>query len=349
MTANLYFRVILMTGASLTAGALFLQAAVLPLLFKYSKGVQRKIVFSNCINYPKHLDFKHPLSCNVLGCRHFNIEFYSRVDHCDIKLGVWHIAPYSLIQDLVLECDELRVDERYMDGLKKRGSTVILYCHGNSNHRASPHRLQMYKVLQEQNYHVITFDYRGYGDSTDIRPTERGVVEDVLQVYSWLVGAFDHDQKPLVVLWGHSLGTAIAANLVSNMSDLCQQRRLPTLPPPDALVLEAFNNLADEIESHPLSKLVPWLPYYKSHFVKPFTVSSEYTFATDRYLSSVPRLPVLMMHSRRDRIVPFHLAIKLYNSIIASRASDGATLELHVFDRGHNDLCAAPAMPRVVA
>lgn len=32
---------------------------------------------------------------------------------------------------------------------------------GNSNHRASPHRLQMYRVFQELNYHVIAFDYRG--------------------------------------------------------------------------------------------------------------------------------------------------------------------------------------------
>lgn len=36
-----------------------------------------------------------------------------------------------------------------------------IYILGNSNHRASPHRLQMYKVFQEMDFHVITFDYRG--------------------------------------------------------------------------------------------------------------------------------------------------------------------------------------------
>ncbi|CAH0718418.1 unnamed protein product, partial [Brenthis ino] len=206
----------------------------------------------------------------------------------------------------------------------------------------------MYKVFQELNFHVITFDYRGYGDSTNVRPTEKGVVEDVLQVYTWLINSIEGNQKPLIVLWGHSLGTAIAANLVSHISQLCSERNTSCLPPPDALVLEApFNNLLDEIESHPFSKLVSWLPYYKNSFVKPFTSSSEYAFTTDRYLCDVPTLPILMLHSKGDRIVPYDLAVKLYECIKNSRTTTGL-LEFHVFDKGHNNLCEACDLPLVV-
>ncbi|CAH2244723.1 jg19107 [Pararge aegeria aegeria] len=254
--------------------------------------------------------------------------------------------------ELFIVRDNLTPDEIFLKELKKTDNTVVLYCHGNSNHRASPHRLQMYRVFQELNYHVIALDYRGYGDSTCMRPTEKGVVEDVLQVYSWLVGTVERrsDQRPPVVLWGHSLGTAIAANLVVNMAELCLQRKMEPLPLPNALILEApFNNLVDAIESHPFSKLVSWLPYYKGSFVKPFTLSSEYTFATDQYLAKVPELPVLILHSKGDRIVPFDLAVKLYNSIKESRKNcKRAPTQLHVFDRGHNDLCEAPGLPRVV-
>ena len=36
-------------------------------------------------------------------------------------------------------------------------------------------------------YHVVTFDYRGYGDSSlHVAPTEAGVVADARAVYEWL-------------------------------------------------------------------------------------------------------------------------------------------------------------------
>ncbi|XP_045457270.1 lysophosphatidylserine lipase ABHD12-like [Melitaea cinxia] len=338
---------ILLTGASLTASVLVLQVAVLPLLFKYNKSVHRKIVFSNCINYPKNLDFERPSSCNVLGCRNYKIDFHSAVDKCAVELGVWHIIPCSLFRELFVVHDNLTLEKRLHNELKRTHSTVILYCHGNSNHRASPHRLQLYKVFQEMNFHVITFDYRGYGDSTRVRPTENGVVEDALHVYTWLMECVKDNERRSIVIWGHSLGSSIAANLVSHLDKLCSERGVACLPPPRALVLEApFNNLLEEIERHPFSKFVSWLPYYKDSFVKPF--SSEYTFATDQYLSSVTDIPVLMLHSKGDKIVPYELAVKLYERIKCSRKEDGATVEFHVFDKGHNDICEAPDLPRVL-
>ncbi|CAK1549104.1 unnamed protein product [Leptosia nina] len=189
----------------------------------------------------------------------------------------------------------------------------------------------------------------GYGDSTRVRPTESGVVEDALRVYSWLIDVVDKGKRPFVILWGHSLGTAIASNLVANMLDLCRNNRQKCVPAPDALVLEApFNNLLDEIEKHPFSKLVAWLPYYKRSFIKPFSSSSEYSFTTDEYLSRVPGLPILILHSKGDRIVPYELAIKLHDCVARSRAKGGGPLQMHVFDKGHNDLCEARDLPQVI-
>lgn len=344
---------ILLAGASVTASLLMVQVAVLPLVFKYSKSVQRKIVFSNCINYPRNLDYKNPSSCNVVGGRHFEIEFNSIVDKCPVKLGVWHIVPCSMFREVFVIRDYLKVDARLHEELKKTKNTVVLYCHGNSNHRASPHRLQMYKIFQELNFHVITFDYRGYGDSTQIRPTEKGVVEDALAVYAWLMESLSPTDRPTVLIWGHSLGTAVAANMTAHLSELCTKQGRPQLPCPDALVLEApFNNLMDEIQSHPYAKLVSWLPYYNDTFVKPFTVSSEYSFDTDQYLCGVPHIPILILHSKGDKIVPYDLACKLHDKLKASRSTSGAPLVFHTFERGcglgHNNLCQAPNLKDVV-
>ncbi|CAH4037564.1 unnamed protein product [Pieris brassicae] len=276
------------------------------------------MVFSNCINYPKNMDFENPSSCNVMGGRNFTIEFQSKVDNRPIKIGIWHFVPSSVLRELMSVKDEMTLCDRLQRELENTHNTIVLYCHG-------------------------------YGDSSNVRPTENGVVEDALKVYSWLSGVVDERKRPKIVLWGHSLGTAIAANLVANLDDLCRSNNQKCLPAPDALVLEApFNNLLDEIEKHPFSKLVSWLPYYKQSFVKPFSTSTEYSFTTDQYLARVTNLPVLILHSKGDRIVPYELAVKLYECVAQSRNKGGAVLQFHVFDRGHNDLCEAKDLPGVV-
>ena len=41
-------------------------------------------------------------------------------------------------------------------------------------------------MFRKMDYHVITFDYRGYADSTPAPPHETGVVSDAMTVYNWL-------------------------------------------------------------------------------------------------------------------------------------------------------------------
>jgi abhydrolase domain-containing protein 12 len=68
-------------------------------------------------------------------------------------------------------------------------------------------------------------------------PTKTGVVTDAL-------GVFDHVKKhsknSSVVVYGHSLGTAVSCEAVNI---LCNTNK-----PPDALILESpFNNIHEEV------------------------------------------------------------------------------------------------------
>ena len=63
---------------------------------------------------------------------------------------------------------------------------IVLYLHGNTGSRAREHRIELYKVLQNLNYHIVCFDYRGYADSSPIVPSKTGVVEDTLKVYDYV-------------------------------------------------------------------------------------------------------------------------------------------------------------------
>lgn len=106
---------------------------------------------------------------------------------------------------------------------------VFLYMHGNSGNRASSHRVELYKLFQTLDFHVIVFDYRseswtiyihdqyflvfeknvlliaGYGDSDDVELSEMGVVDDSKFVLEWLMKTVNNSAP--IFVWGHSLGT----------------------------------------------------------------------------------------------------------------------------------------------
>jgi len=61
--------------------------------------------------------------------------------------------------------------------------------------------------------HIITLDYRGYGDSTG-KPTVHGIVQDVLHVFNVIRQVCP--ENPLTI-WGHSMGTGVALWTMNNL------------------------------------------------------------------------------------------------------------------------------------
>ncbi|XP_061725347.1 lysophosphatidylserine lipase ABHD12-like isoform X1 [Cydia pomonella] len=345
-------------GSALTAGLLVVHVAVVPLVFRYSKTFRRSLIFANFVQWPLHIDHEDPASSGIEGARNLSIEYQSKVDSCPIKIGIWHILPKSVYERLKQHfsegCDKEQLHKLLDEELANSKTPIILYCHGNSNSRAASHRIQLYKFFQQMDFHTIAFDYRGYGDSTNIHPSENGVVEDSLMVYEWLRNTVDKGTRPSIFVWGHSLGTGISSHLLGNLPELSTVLlERPALPLPNGLILEApFNNLADEVAHHPLSKLVTWLPYYQQTFVSQFVSRPEHCFRSDEHLARTRSLPVLILHARDDVIVPHVVGAKLYESIRQSRGEGDAPVTLHSYDKsenlGHKWICNAKDLPEVV-
>ncbi|KAL0810336.1 hypothetical protein ABMA28_010489 [Loxostege sticticalis] len=358
----LYTLGVLLLGASITAGLFVFHVAVVPLIFKYSKTFRRSLVFANFVpvQWPFSIDFEEPALSGIEGGRNLSIHYYSKVDDCSVKIGIWHILPKSVYERLKGNfergADKEELSKILDEELANSKTPIMMYCHGNSNNRAAAHRIQLYKFFQQMDFHTIAFDYRGYGDSTNLNPTEDGVVEDSLVVYEWLHNTVDRGKdKPAIFVWGHSLGTGISSHLLGNLEELSVKvlDRSTPLPMPKGLILEApFNNLADEVAKHPLSKLVTWLPYYDATFVQPFRSAAEHSFRSDEHLSRARTLPVLILHAKDDVIVPFVVGAKLYQSILESRVAGGATIELHAYDKklnlGHKYICRAKDLSEIV-
>jgi len=92
--------------------------------------------------------------------------------------------------------------------------TVIMYCHGNSNHM--DYYWQRAKLLancgSKNNYGVMMVDYRGYGLS-DGEPSEDGLYADVNAALKWLKGNGLTNDK--LVMYGYSMGSAPSCELTS--------------------------------------------------------------------------------------------------------------------------------------
>ena len=90
---------------------------------------------------------------------------------------------------------------------------------------------------------------RAYGDSSPVSLSETTAVEDGRAVFRWIQEMVRSDDKPRIVLWGHSLGTAIATRTLVEIEE--QTGDLVA-----GLVLESpFNKMEDELKHF---KTVTW-------------------------------------------------------------------------------------------
>jgi len=153
------------------------------------------------------------------------------------------------------------------------GTRAVLFCHGNGGNIC--HRLNMAEALLSTGVAVFLLDYRGYGRSEG-HPSEPGTYQDGAAAYHWLLqkGFSPRD----VLVYGESLGGGVAAELASRF-------------PVGGLILQSTFTCIADIGSD----LFPWLPVRWLANIKYDT------------LSKLPRIkcPVLVMHSRGDRLIRF--------------------------------------------
>jgi len=291
-------------------------------------GILKIFIFLSIVRHPWFVDFTRPEGVGLKATRNFYIE-----SEDNIQLGAWHILPKSLANTPDLS------DTIYELSLRK-GLPIILYLHGNAGNRASSHRVELYNILRNIDAHVIAFDYRGYGDSTSISPTEEGVVRDTKAVFRWLKQRMG--SSPLFV-WGHSLGTGIGTRAVS---ELCQEGN-----PPKGLVLEApFSNMSDEILQHPFSKIFSFVPYMQ-YVLLDALKSINVLFESDKHIAGVT-VPIVILHAKDDKVIPMTLGMKLYQAALDGRPKTSPTSVILFDDKyhhGHVYICRAPRLPDYIS
>jgi len=158
---------------------------------------------------------------------------------------------------------------------------AVVFCHGNAGNIG--HRVLALRAFHDQGLSVLVFDYRGYGRSEG-SPDEEGTVLDALAAYDHLAGAAGFDPAAIAA-YGESLGCGVAIELARRRSVA-------------ALVLESpFTSVPDLGQ-----ELYRWLPVR-------WLARIRYDNAAKIAALDVP---VLVVHSPRDDIVPFAHGRRLF-------------------------------------
>ncbi|MGQ7272457.1 alpha/beta hydrolase [Marinobacter nauticus] len=176
---------------------------------------------------------------------------------------------------------------------------TIYYLHGNAQN-VSAHILNV-AWLPEKGYNVFTLDYRGYGQSTGA-PDIEGALHDAETGLRWLTHQEHTEDRPLYLL-GQSLGGALGIALASEWT---QRNEQPTL---DGIILDGTFSGFRYIAREKLDLF--WLTW-PFQYPLSWTIPNDYE-GTDR-IAGVSPVPVMIIHSVRDGIIPFEHGVRLYEA-----------------------------------
>jgi alpha-beta hydrolase superfamily lysophospholipase len=164
------------------------------------------------------------------------------------------------------------------------GAPVLLYLHGARwDVTGSAPRVRR---MAAQGFSVLAIDYRGFGKSSggDELPSEAKAYEDARAAWDWI--AREHPQQRRYI-FGHSLGSAIAVELASQVDDA------------SGLIVEgSFTSIPDVFTTQPWG----WLPL-AGLITQRFDAASR--------IDKV-RVPVLVVHGSEDSLIPSRLGRALF-------------------------------------
>ncbi|MGA7563161.1 MAG: alpha/beta hydrolase [Desulfobaccales bacterium] len=164
--------------------------------------------------------------------------------------------------------------------LPKEGAPVLLWFHGNAGNIS--HRLENLNLLHRSvQVQVFIFDYREYGKSEG-RISREGTYKDSAAAYRYVTATRGLDPADLV-LFGRSLGTALAVDLAAR------------LPCRSLIIESAFTN-SSELAKLFLPFMFDWRP----------RVPYDNLGKIDKI-----KAPLLIIHGSEDEIIPVSMSRRL--------------------------------------
>lgn len=172
----------------------------------------------------------------------------------------------------------------FMPAKGKKTKGTIVFSHGNAG--AIGHHLGFTMWLIEGGYNVLMYDYRGFGKSGG-EVDRRGMIDDVKAAFAYVSTRKDIDRTK-IVSFGHSLGGAksIAALGETPVTGLRAIIVDGTFSSYQAMARVVAGQLGADLVTDELSPI--------------------------SFVASLPQVPFLVVHGKRDEVVPFSQGHSLF-------------------------------------
>ncbi|KAK3379640.1 abhydrolase domain-containing protein 12 [Lasiosphaeria ovina] len=286
------------------------------------------------------------------------------------RLHAWHVLPPGLYHEheaqLCAEPAGLANGSEIARRLAFRllrddpDSLLVLYLHGAGGTLGSGWRPASYRAMSaaspRNNIHTLAIDYRGFGASTG-RPSEAGLLADALALARFAM----HDAgipPDRIVVFGHSLGTAVATALVHRLAhaapSLSQTRERDDEPPiflAGMVLVAPFTSVEQLTATYRLAGVVPLLgpvAYYfpramvflhscihdkwpsterLAQFIRAAeTQHRQQQLQRETKASSRPQYHVTIIHAQDDYDIPWtHAASMFRHAVNATTSRDDET------------------------
>jgi pimeloyl-ACP methyl ester carboxylesterase len=213
------------------------------------------------------------------------------------------VASTSRLPARAESMEVLAADSTHLRGWIVKGSVApapaVIYFGGNAEEvswtLSDPH--------WPREWTIVGVNYRGYG-SSEGKPGERELIDDALAIYDAVAKREDVD-RPRIVVFGRSLGTAVAAHLAAER------------PVAGAILVSPYDSLTAIGRFH-----YPWLPVS-------LLLRHRFEALADAKRNTMPMLAIV---GESDSIIPPKRSRALFD------AWAGSKTWLSVPGAGHNDL-----------
>jgi len=181
------------------------------------------------------------------------------------------------------------------------GAPTLLYLHGTF--RNLYHNHPKMQAIREAGYSVLALEYRGWGDASPLAPTEQSIHADA--ELGWRELLRRQPDPRLRVIYGHSMGSAVAVELAARKGDGANY---------GGLILESAFSSATGLAAatNPIAGPLAWL--------------LGWGFDAQARIGAA-RPPILMLHGAADATVPLALGRRLFDAAPPPK-------DLVVFDGG---------------
>ena len=195
--------------------------------------------------------------------------------------------------------DEIKLKSWIINKDLKNFKTLVFF-HGNAGDLSN--RIYKLNELDKLDINILLISWRGFSGNEGY-PTEKNLYEDAEAAIKWLNKKKVSNSQ--IILYGESLGTGVAVEIASK------------------------NNFNSIILESPFTSIENSAKIYYPYLPVKFLLKDRYDS-----ISKIKKInsPILIMHGRKDDIVPFFMGKKLFEKANSPKDSYFTDIDDHMME-----------------